>query len=71
MCNAPKRRPKRLVLIEVQVLIAEEQHLVGEQRRLDLCESGVVDTGQFDPLDFRADYRRQWLNVHGTIIGTS
>ena len=58
-------RTEGLVLVDVEFLVPEEEDLVGQQRRLDLRERRIVETGQLDAVHFRADDGGERLNVHG------
>ena len=62
---------QRLVLIDIEFLIAEEQHLAVQQRRFDLGELRIVQAGEIDTEHLGTDHGGQWLHVHAGIIGTT
>ena len=54
---------KGRVLLEGQILIAEEQDEVFGERLLEAIQCRVVErTGQVDPRDLGTDDRRDWIN---------
>jgi hypothetical protein len=62
---AEAARKRQLTLIVEVVLFAEEDHLVLEQRRVDLCGGGRVDTfGEPDAVDAGTDVGSEFDHMH-------
>ena len=60
----PEAHPERFVLIDVELLVAEEQDLVGQERGFDIRERGIVQAAKLDAAYFGADYGGEGRNVH-------